>query len=141
MLQRKLTWFRAGLCAPDRITGIIALDPVMLDWVAMLAGGSGADQRVRRPTVAGCWLIMEIQSFPELPHEQKILSCNHCKYNFHDNLSYLIGITPCVLDAPCAHDLLFMLVNHFLRAVLMSILHFSLLTMDVGVHLSKCVCG
>ncbi len=68
-----LTWFHASirscLCAPDRITGIIALDPVMLDWVAILPGSSGADQRVRGPTVAGCWLIKEIQSFPELPHE------------------------------------------------------------------------
>lgn len=83
MLKHILPWLSASimsrLCAPDRITGIIALDPVVLDWVSSVAGGSVADQRVRRPTVAGRWLIKDILSSPQLlldilllPHKQII---------------------------------------------------------------------
>ncbi len=44
-----LVWsfIRSSLCAPDGITAIIALDPVMLGWVASLASDSMADQRVK----------------------------------------------------------------------------------------------
>lgn len=53
--RKMLPWFRrSSLCADDSITGITAFDPVMLDWGAGLAGGGVADQRVRRPTEAGC---------------------------------------------------------------------------------------